>query len=223
MADSTTAALTALATIDGDELLYAVDDPAGTPLDRKVTTAQITSGLMSPNYMGISGVYMGPPVAATLSAAALTAGRLYTHPIFIPQNMTLTDIGVVITVAGAGNIRLGVYNSRSAGNALPGTLLLDAGTVSVNVTNTFQAITALTTSLKRGFYILAAVTDVAPTAMRISTNSNSTSYAITGSTAAGIGGAYRAFTYAALPADETAQTYSTGAAIAAMFIKGTLV
>lgn len=37
MADSTVAAMTGVAKIDGDELLYGVDDPAGTPLDRKFT------------------------------------------------------------------------------------------------------------------------------------------------------------------------------------------
>ena len=37
MADAKLTALTALTTLTGDDLLYAVDDPAGTPVSRKVT------------------------------------------------------------------------------------------------------------------------------------------------------------------------------------------
>lgn len=43
MADSTVAALTSVAAIDGNEVMYLVDDPAGTPLDRKVTTAVLAA------------------------------------------------------------------------------------------------------------------------------------------------------------------------------------
>lgn len=43
MADSTLAGLTAATALDGDELLYLVDDPSGTPADRKVT-AKLLSG-----------------------------------------------------------------------------------------------------------------------------------------------------------------------------------
>lgn len=43
MADSKLANLTTVAAVDGDEYLYLLDDPAGTPLDRKVT-AKVLSG-----------------------------------------------------------------------------------------------------------------------------------------------------------------------------------
>jgi hypothetical protein len=41
MADSKLADLTAITSLGGDELLYVVDDPAGTPVDRKVTVADL--------------------------------------------------------------------------------------------------------------------------------------------------------------------------------------
>lgn len=212
MADSTVAALTALATLNGDELLYCVDDPAGTPLNRKVTASALRNGLQVPNYMDVSGVYIGPPYTTTpLAANALVAGRLYSHLVEIPQDMTVTNIGINVTVAAVGNARLGIYNTRGPGDALPGTLILDAGTVSVNVTNTFQEITGLSQVLRRGWYALAGVTDVTPTVTRIPASGPSTSYAPSGTAVGGIGGAYRAFAYAALPADETAETYSAGA------------
>lgn len=46
MADSKVSDLTAVAALDLSELLYLVDDPAGTPLDRKITLANlITKGI----------------------------------------------------------------------------------------------------------------------------------------------------------------------------------
>lgn len=45
MADSKVADLTAIAAIAGDELLYIVDDPAGTPLDRKVTVTNLLASV----------------------------------------------------------------------------------------------------------------------------------------------------------------------------------
>lgn len=41
MADSKVSDLTLLAAMGGDELLYVVDDPGGTPLDRKMTLSTL--------------------------------------------------------------------------------------------------------------------------------------------------------------------------------------
>ena len=41
MADSKVADLTAITTLGGDELVYVVDDPSGTPVDRKITAKNL--------------------------------------------------------------------------------------------------------------------------------------------------------------------------------------
>lgn len=61
MADSNLPALTAVAALDGTELLYLVDDPAGTPLDRKVTLATLRT------WMGLA------PAGANNAAASTTS------------------------------------------------------------------------------------------------------------------------------------------------------
>lgn len=222
MADSTIAALTALSVLDGNELLYAVDDPSGTPLDRKVTANQLREGLLPPGLFSLGGGtangYLGPPPGSTVGAAAQLADRLYQHLICVPSDMTLTELSIDVTVAAAGNARLGIYNCRSHSNGLPGTLILDAGTVSVNVTNTLQRITGLSQFLKRGWYSVAYVCDVTPTVIRI--NNGQGGWLPYGSGVTSSGGAIRTFSYAALPADESAQSYQSDNATA-IFAKGT--
>lgn len=82
MADSKLADLTALAAIAGDELLYVVDDPAGTPLDRKVTIADLLAAgpkkLLASSVLGSS--------AATIDFTSIPA--------------TYEDLELVITGRG---------------------------------------------------------------------------------------------------------------------------
>jgi len=47
MADSKLSDLTAVTTLGGDELVYVVDDPSGTPVDRKITATNLASALRS--------------------------------------------------------------------------------------------------------------------------------------------------------------------------------
>ena len=44
MADSKLADLSAITALGGDELFYVVDDPAGTPVDRKIAADKLVSG-----------------------------------------------------------------------------------------------------------------------------------------------------------------------------------
>lgn len=71
MADSKLTDLTAIVSVDGDEVLYIVDDPATVPLDRKVTvTNLIASAKARANHTGTQ-------TASTISdfnAAAVSAG-----------------------------------------------------------------------------------------------------------------------------------------------------
>lgn len=217
MADSTIAALTALAALDGNELLYVVDDPAGTPLDRKVTTNQLRAGLLMPSPVDMNAAYyIGPPLGSSVSASAQAANIIFAHLFYVPDDRTITEIGIDVTVAGAGSARLGIYNCRSTEDVMPGTLVSDAGTVSVNVTNTFQKLTGLSIPIKRGWYNAVSVMDIACTAFRLATGS--LGWNPFGSGVSGIISWQRAFTYAALPADESAQVYSSGTSTA-VFLK----
>lgn len=66
MADSKLADLTAVTALAGDELLYVVDDPGGTPLDRKVTV----SNLARAKVVAESHADAGPSNTTTETALA---------------------------------------------------------------------------------------------------------------------------------------------------------
>lgn len=68
MSDSTVSALTEITTLSGDELVYVVEDPAGTPLDRKVTATNLKA------YIGtFRGARVYRSAAQTLTTATVTA------------------------------------------------------------------------------------------------------------------------------------------------------
>lgn len=84
-----------------------------------------------------------------------TQNQLRLAPWFFTQPVVLNALGIRIGTSGTGSAgavyRLGVYNSTSEG--LPGTLLLDAGTVDVTQpTGTVLTITGLSLSLDAGEY-----------------------------------------------------------------------
>lgn len=54
MADEKLTALTALTTLTGDDLFYAVDDPAGTPVQRKVTAAVVRQYIFNTGFSAIA-------------------------------------------------------------------------------------------------------------------------------------------------------------------------
>jgi len=224
MSDTQVTNETLISSVDGDEELYVVDDPAGTPLDRKVTTNQLRQGIMQPALLdiggGTNGGYIGPPIGSTISAAAQSADVLGMMPFFVPADITVNELALDVTVAGAGLARLGIYNCRSHNNLLPGTLILDAGTISVNVTNTLQRLTGLSQVLKRGWYNAACVSNIGYTAFRV--GSGALGWLPFGSGVTVLSGYSRAFAYAALPADESAQSHTNGTPTA-IFVNGTFV
>ena len=134
----------------------------------------------------------------------------YALPFFVSKSITLDSISIVVQTLAAGNARIGIRNAPYDTNPNGGTtLIVDCGTVSVGTTGV-KTITGLARTLDPGRYIINIVSDVAPS--------------IYGTTAAlapphmtqliGSGGwtsygqRYRAFTYAALPADESGQSYT---------------
>lgn len=133
----------------------------------------------------------------TSSAAALTANTLYASPLWVPRaGMAVDRIGINVTVAGtAGKLaRLMVYYATA--DALPGDLLLDAGTVAVDTTGAKEITIALT--LPQGLLFTAVVSDGAPT---ITTFANP-AFSYGGASLSGTNARLspnRAFTFAAAP------------------------
>ena len=89
----------------------------------------------------------------------LTADRLTSVPIVVPRNMTIDRIAVDVTAQAGQKIRLGIYNDGT--NLYPGTLLLDAGEITLSGTGV-NAIT-IDQALTKGVYWLAIISDGTPT------------------------------------------------------------
>jgi hypothetical protein len=97
------------------------------------------------------------PTGATAVAAAGNLTNIYMVPIYIPNTITLTKIGVNVTTAAttAGStIKLGIYSNTNSGSSdLPNTLFLDAGTVASDTIG-YKEIT-ISQSVTAGIYWLA--------------------------------------------------------------------
>lgn len=72
-------------------------------------------------------------VASQAVAGSAGSGRILYTPIFLPAG-TYNTISIVTTVAGTSTWRLGVYNHASGDTTRPGTVAVDAGTVSTSGT-----------------------------------------------------------------------------------------
>lgn len=98
--------------------------------------------------------------AGGISTAGVTTGRMYYQPIFVEEPTTYIRIAIEVTAAGgAGSLaRLGIYNFS---DGLPGSLVLDAGTVVTDAIAIVEIVIAQT--LMRGYYFTAFVCDSNPT------------------------------------------------------------
>ncbi len=72
MADAKLTALTALTTLTGDDLLYAVDDAGGTPASRKVTAAVVRSYIDSIGAVIVRNNGVGTTTLTTATFTKLT-------------------------------------------------------------------------------------------------------------------------------------------------------
>ena len=93
------------------------------------------------------------------NALTMVANHLYAKPFIVVRNMTLDQIAIDVTTAVAdASMRLGIYNDGT--NLYPGTLLLDAGVVSVATTGV-KTIT-INQALTKGIYWVVCVGDGTP-------------------------------------------------------------
>ncbi len=100
------------------------------------------------------------PTEGGATTQIVNANQMLAFPFLVARDITVDRIAVHVSTADAGkNARLGIYNNGT--NLYPGTLVLDAGVVSVNATGV-QAIT-IDQALTKGLYWLVLVSDGTPT------------------------------------------------------------
>lgn len=150
--------------------LYVIDD-AGTetgPLAIAGGGGGGGAGWPPPGFA--TGTYYSNPWATGSGTKTLTAGALEIVPFPVPYACTIDQLAAeVLTSGGGGLVRMGIYNSNAS--HLPGSLLLDAGTVTSAATG-IRGIT-ISQALTPGIYWLAALVDAAGGTWRTWTGVNS--------------------------------------------------
>lgn len=106
-----------------------------------------------------TGYYYSTPFTS-LTTRVLGSNNAQTAPIIFGNDVTATSLNIEVTVAGTTGsvIRLGIYNNNGG---IPGTLVVDAGTVSGTTTGA-KSIT-ISETLAAGQYWIAIASQGAPT------------------------------------------------------------
>ena len=221
MADTKVSSMTAATVpLTGTELLYGDD---GTN-DVKVTTQQIRNfAPFAPNFPMFFLGSANPPFLTTPyasgAAGACSIDTLTMLPLWVPRRRQYTTYGLILTTLGTGwGIRLGLYNANQD-TGHPTTKIDEAatqidGSVATGSTGLKQPAFGANVTLDVGMYWAAFLaTGTSGNCFRWGTG-----HAVMGSefgaaSAIVTPGIKRAFTYAALPADESAQTYTSFASI----------
>lgn len=103
-------------------------------------------------------------VYTVASTAALTANRLYVHPIFVSQPITITQAQFEVSTAAAStNVVVGIYRAAVTNNRVEPTTLLSSFGASTTATTGSKTLSSLSVSVTPGFYCLAWLSDGAPT------------------------------------------------------------
>lgn len=99
--------------------------------------------------------------SGTVGSAVLTAGQDRFMPILVETPITLDQLALEVTSAGAGGttLRMAIYNAD--GSWQPTTLVVDAGTVAADGNGVKTA--TISTTLAPGRYLLAVNSDGTPT------------------------------------------------------------
>jgi hypothetical protein len=153
--DDTLAALTEATTVDVTDLMYAVVDPAGTPLDRKVTVGTVSAGMRLSSAAVAGRIYRsGWAAGGESNSTGGALGRLYARPVRMTAG-TLDRLYIKhATVPTASElIRLGIYEDDGAGR--PGALVLDAGTIDLSTAAAIKSIT-ISQAVNTNIYWLAS-------------------------------------------------------------------
>ena len=102
--------------------------------------------------------YIGGTTYRSVAAVALVANRLYAHELIIARTMTFDRIAFDVNAQAGEKVRVGIYNDGD--NLYPGTLVLDAGEVTLTAAQVEPI--PIDLQLTRGFYWLAVISNGTP-------------------------------------------------------------
>lgn len=134
MADTKLTALTAITALTTDDLMYAVDDPTGTPASKKITWANVMASLTKVGVVTVTQ----PATGSTLT---------------IPDGVTFTGpsaSGTAATLAGTETLTNKRVSKRVVDLADATSFTLSADTADVNTHTNTQATGTLTANAPSG-------------------------------------------------------------------------
>jgi hypothetical protein len=156
MADSELTDLTAATTLAATDVMYAVVDPAGTPLDRKVavSTVRNATAVIGPPAITSVEAWVRPGGGGGAAWTAMTQNLLTLRPCLLRAG-TLIGIATQTNTFAAGSFyRVGIYSEASGGG--PGALLIDAGQIDFTASSGFKSI-VISQAVTAGVYWMASV------------------------------------------------------------------
>jgi hypothetical protein len=151
MADEKLTELPELTTVSPDDLLYVVDDPAGTPASKKIAVARV---LQTPTIAPPSASFVTASGRRNVVTMTVTLNRLYFVPIALATGYGYTSFGVQVGAAAAtgGTARVGLYSYL---NGQPHALLCAEGSIATDSTGVKLA--SLDYDVDMGPYIFIGV------------------------------------------------------------------
>jgi hypothetical protein len=156
MADSELTDLTATTTLAAGDLFYAVVDPGGSPLDRKITAANAAKAIGGVlGAPAVSGrIYRPSMVVWSHTDTPTTIGVLGARPIWLQAGTLDRLYAQHFTDATASELlRVGIYADD---NGRPGALVLDAGTIDLSTATGVKSL-SISQAVSNGRYWLASV------------------------------------------------------------------
>jgi hypothetical protein len=150
MADTKLADLTALTVPSGDDLLYVVDDPAGTPSDRKITVDDLFKRPSASDVNWNSDTILTRRDAANLRFGAADAAA--------PVAQTLSVQSVVAGTSNIAGANLTITGSQGTGTGAGGSIIFQVAPAGSSGTAQNALSTALTIDSTRLATFAAGVT-----------------------------------------------------------------
>lgn len=144
--------------VDGITVGYprVVNPPSGSTFNNGLTGTGVVRRLLSPQRTA-AGAYIRT-TGVTISTVTPAEGTATACPVWVGEATTATTMNVKVTGAGStspdAQVRLGIY--RDSGSYAPGTLVLDAGTVTCTSTG-LKTSDTFSQPLIPGLYWLVAV------------------------------------------------------------------
>jgi len=143
MTDTKVTALTTITSASDDDILYIVDDPAGTPLSRKITKADLKKGTLAEYNTSLTdGDFATLAGTETLTGKTLTGNTAVTL-VSGAATLTLpTTTGTLATLANSEALTNKTYNGNTITS---GTGTITLGASSTLVTSATNSITLTST------------------------------------------------------------------------------